>query len=208
MDPVHDRPLRRHRSVDDQLRRTAGRSGHLLRRPRVAGGGRPAAVQRAAHGPRGGAVDAGTWRGRDSDVHVGVGQGTHPESGTVDGVARLGVGPRQDARAGAGALEDPRQSDHSRTDRHGPRAAARRDQRKEAGPVPRRGEGESRGGHSVRPLRGPDGVRPRRRVPAVRRRVVYDRLARRSAKREGGALGARLPVAQPFRAALWMHICL
>ena len=108
------RAVRRDRCADDQLGRAAGGRGGVVRRPGLAGCRGFAAVQRAPHGPRGRAVDAGARRRRDSRLDVVIGQGADPEPRAVDGAARVGVGARQDAGDRARGVENPRQSDHSR----------------------------------------------------------------------------------------------
>ena len=88
------------------------------------------------------AVDEGARRRRHPGVDLVVGEGADSEPRAVDGAARVGVGAGEDAGARARGVEDPRQPDHPRPHRHRPRAAARRDQRQEAGHLAGGGEAE------------------------------------------------------------------
>ena len=109
---------------------------HFLRRPRLAGRSRPAAVQHDPDDPRRRASSSGARRRRDSRLHLVVGQRADCQSRAVDGVAGVGVGARQDARARARSVEDSGQSDHSRPHRHRSCAPARPDRRYQAEHLP------------------------------------------------------------------------
>ena len=98
----HRRQVRRRRSALRQRaadRRPAPRSPSTMRRGRVRW---TAALQRAADGARGGAVDDGARRRRHPDVDVVVGQGADPESRALDRAARVGVRAGEDPGARAG----------------------------------------------------------------------------------------------------------
>ena len=130
-----------------------------------------AALQRAAHGPRGGAVHGGARRRRDPHVHVVVGQGTDPEPRALDRRARVGVRAGQDAGARARARQKIRvnQIIPGRIDTDRVRQLDEINAKKQGVSVDE-AKAKVDGRDSARPLRRGGRVRTRRRVPALRRR--------------------------------------
>ena len=171
----------------------AGR-GAVVRRRGVAGRGGPAAVQHAADGARGRAVDEGARRRRDPGVHLVVGQGADSEPRAVDRAARVGVGARQDAGARARAAKIrvnqimPGRIDTDRVRQLDEINA------QEAGHLRRRGQGEGDGGDSAGPLRRADEFGRVGAFLLSDAAVVHDR---RDVQVDGGlirSVSVRLPV--------------
>ena len=159
-------------------------AGGVVRRCGVAERGRSAALQRHPHGARGGAVDEAARRRRDPDVDLGVGEGADPQPRAVDRAARVGVGAVEDAGARAGAPT------RSASTRSFPAAStpiasssSTRSPARSRGSAPTRRRRKSIGDDPDGPLRRGDGVRPGRRVPPVRRRVLHDRRDRAGRRR-------------------------
>src|SRR5262245_54921619 len=140
----------------------------------MAGFRRLAAVQHAAHDSCGRSVDAEARRRRDPCFHVVVGEGTGREPGSVHCSSRVGVGTGQDTGARARRRTHPRQSDHSRSNRHRPCQTARRDQRQETGCDAGRGQAAGDQRDSSGPLRRDCRIRPCGGVPAIGRRRLPD----------------------------------
>ena len=110
------RAVRRHRPAVHQRRRSAGRRGAVVRRCGVAERGRFAAVQHAAHGARGRAVDAGSAAAARSSMSTSSSvKEPIAEPRAVDrACARRSRRWRRRWRIELAADQDPRQPDHSR----------------------------------------------------------------------------------------------
>ena len=109
--------------ADDQLGRPAGRAGDRRSTTRRGRTLRSCCCSARCAWSAPPCRHEGPRRRRDPHVHVVVGQGADPEPRAVDGASRVGVGARQDAGDRAGAVEDPRQSDHPGPHRYRSRAA-------------------------------------------------------------------------------------
>src|SRR5262245_13555435 len=170
-----DHAAGRRRSPVREHRRAARRHRALLRRSGVAVRVRAPADERGAQYPAGRAVDDEPRRRCDLDRHLLVGQGTAAQPCLVERAALGGDVAREDAVGGTRAAQDPYQHDHSGANRHGSRAATRRNQRKPAGHSIAGTSGAGRRVDSTRTIRGAGRLRPGWRLPVVRCRLVYHR---------------------------------
>ena len=159
----------------------------LVRRRGVAGRVRPAALERGAHGARGRAVDEVARRRRDPGVDLVVGEGADPEPRAVERAARVGVGAVEDAGARAGRRQDPRQPDHAGPDRHRSRPQLDEIRGKKQGITADEARTKSVAAIPLGRYGERRRIRPRRRVPLLRRGVVHDRRDRQV---DGGHRGA------------------